>query len=142
MKKRLLLVIFSLLILFVLIYGSISISIGLYVKKTVISNLGQREHHYSENSMTNTILTYQLDYIARGVPIETDSILYDFNMSFPMVWHDFKHASANYHYTIKIYSTDTEGDQKLIRGAIDIPVIVELLLSKGSWQITNVIESP
>ena len=39
-------------------------------------------------------------------------------------------------------AADTEGDQKLIRGAIDIPVIVELLLSTGRWKITNVIESP
>ena len=142
MKKRLLPFIVSLIILFILLYFSISISIGLYIKRTVVNNLGQKEHHYSTNSVMNTILTDKLDYIARGIPIESDSFFYDFNMSFPLVWHDFKHASANYHYTIKIYSTDTEGDQKLIRGAIDIPVVVELYFSKGNWQITNVIESP
>ena len=139
MKKRFRLIILALVILLVLIYISISVFIGLYVKRIVVSNLGQKEHHYSTNSMMNTVLADKLDYIARGTPKKNDSLIYEFNMTFPLVWHDFKHASANYHYTIKIYSTDTEGDQKLIRGAIDIPVIDELLLSNGSWQITNVI---
>ena len=117
-----------------------AIYLGFYVESIVINNLGKEEHHYSSNENMNKILTNQLDYITRGASSNDEVISYEFHMSFPIVRHSFTHATAKYNYTLKIFGIDTNGNQKLIRAAHDIPVTIELSLHSGRWHIIRVIE--